>query len=79
MTADDFIVDDDEVEYETASSGSESEAVPDEGPDEELEQNWVDWAEGEDVDDKLRDVLDTKGMCEVIGTCIGVLDKWNTS
>lgn len=64
MTADDFIVDDDEVEYETASSDSQSEAAPDEAPDGELEQNWVEWAEGGDVDDKLRDVLDTKGELE---------------
>ena len=62
VTADDFIVDDDEVEYETASSESQFEHVPEEDPDEELEQNWVDWAEGEDVDEKLRDVLETKGL-----------------
>ena len=64
VTADDFIVDDDEdAEYETASSDSESEA---DGPDEELEQNWVDWAEGEDVDEKLRDVLETKGARRLV-------------
>ena len=62
VTAEDFIVDDEEVEYETASSDSHSEFAPEESLDEELEQNWVDWAEGEEVDEKLRDVLDTKSM-----------------
>ncbi len=67
VTADDFIVDDEEdVEYETASSDPESEAN---GPDEELEQNWVDWAEGEDVDEKLRDVLETKGARRLAIVC----------
>lgn len=51
---DDFIVDDDsDVEYETASSQDEDE--PDEqGPE-------LEWADGEDAEGKLRELLKSKG------------------
>lgn len=66
VTEDDFIVDDDDSgeDYETASStggegqGSEGGAP---SPGAELEEDWVDWADGEDVDEKLRSVVNGKG------------------
>jgi hypothetical protein len=64
VTEDDFIVDDSDEEYDTASStggedsGSEEIASP---HDPELGDSWVDWADGEDVDGKLRSVVNGKG------------------
>ena len=62
----DFVVDDDEdLEYETASSQSEPEPEPEpeevDSLDAGLGRSWADWAGKEDIDEKLRDVIRSKG------------------
>ena len=59
VTEDDFIVDDDaSEEYETASSTGGEEGEGGSPPAEaDLEEDWVGWADGEDVDEKLRSVV----------------------
>ena len=63
MTEDDFIVDGDaSEEYETASSTCEEEGEGGSPSAEaELEEDWVGWADGEDVDEKLRSVVNGRG------------------
>ncbi len=63
VTEDDFIVGDSEEEYETASStGGEEDGSDGSSPSPGVEDDWVDWADGEDVDDKLRSVVNGKGV-----------------
>ena len=63
VTEDDFIVDDDaSEEYETASSTGEEEGDGESPSAEaELEEDWVGWADGGDVDEKLRSVVNGRG------------------
>ena len=66
VTEKDFIVDDSDVEYETASSAG-SEDSGDSGPrgdgvNANLEDSWMGWAAGEAADQKLRDVLHSTGV-----------------
>ena len=66
VTEKDFIVDDSDVEYETASSAG-SEESEDSGPggdgvDANLEDSWMGWAAGEAADQKLRDLVYSKGV-----------------
>lgn len=61
VTEDDFIVNDSEEEYETASSNEESEDEIAPKEDAHLETDWVLWGEGQDVDVKLREIVKSKG------------------
>lgn len=59
---DDFIVSDSEdIEYETSSGESGSESEKEQSSSLELSQTWVEWSEGMEVDEKLKEVLCDKG------------------
>ena len=66
VTEKDFIVDDSDVEYETASSAgseeSEGSGPSGDGVDAGLEDSWMGWAAGEAADQKLRDALHSTGV-----------------
>ena len=64
MTEDDFIVNDSEEGYETASS-SGSDSASDSGAAADhmrLEEDWTTWGQGTTVDDKLRDIVKSTGI-----------------
>ena len=53
--------DDSEEEYETASS-EESKASSSKSEDSGLEEDWLSWGEGQNVDDKLREIVKSRGV-----------------
>ena len=67
VTEDDFIVDDDEVESDPSESSSSDEEASSNGKGEaeRLEEDWLGWADGSNVEEKLRHELHRKGMLPI--------------
>lgn len=75
VTEDDFIVNDSEEEYETASSdsGGGEECAASDPEDTTLENDWLSWGEGQNVDEKLREIVKSRGASGSFCPCASIL------
>ena len=72
VTEEDFIVNDSEEEYETASSNDESDSQTDAA---EVDEHWAQWGEEADVDGKLRKIVRDTGKTVLLFSIFQLLDK----